>query len=93
MNEAVDTSFWQVQVLLESLRIASNPSPFGLQTRRIRAEREICASLGIKNPAREVHSGCGSGHPAARWFRFYENLHAGRAWAFEDLEIKIADVV
>jgi hypothetical protein len=92
MTVVVETSFWQVQDLPLNPQIASNPSPFDLQTRQIRAERGICASLGIKNPAREVHSGCGSGHPAARWFRFYENLHARKALAFEDLEIKIADV-
>jgi hypothetical protein len=88
MSEAADTSFWQVPVLPESHRIASNPSPFGLQTRQIRAERGICESLGIKIPAREVHPGFDSGHPATMWCPFYENLRAGRAWAFEYLEIR-----
>jgi hypothetical protein len=92
MTVVVDTSFWQVPVLPWNLRIASNPSPFGLQTRQIRAGLGIFESLGIKTLAREVHLGFGSGHPAARWCRFYENLHASKALAFEDLEIKIADV-
>jgi hypothetical protein len=88
MNEAIDTSVWQVQVLPENLRIASSPSPFGLQTKQIRAGHGICGSLDTRPPAAEALSGYGLGHPAAKWFRFYGNLRAGRALAFEDLEIK-----
>jgi hypothetical protein len=79
MSEAIDTSFWQVLVLPENPRIASNPNPSDLQTTQIRAERGIYGSLGIESLGSEALSGFGSGHPEAMWFRFYGNQRAGRA--------------
>jgi hypothetical protein len=85
MIEEADTFFWQALVLPENPRIASNPSPFGLQTRQIRAGRGICGSLDTTHPALGVPCGFGSRHPAAKWFLFYGNLRAGKALASEDL--------
>ena len=79
MNEAGDTSFWQALVLPENPRIASSPSPFALPTKQIRAAHGICGSLDTRRPASGVPCGFGSGHPEARWFRFYGNQRAGRA--------------
>ena len=79
MIEEADTFFWQALVLPENHRIASNPSPFGLQTRQIRAVRGICGSLGTAPPALGVPCGFGSVHPEVRWFQFYGNQRGGRA--------------